>query len=91
MQHRNNFNSSHKHEIKNQLFCNGFEDKSDCTFEEEIADYGYELDHKGLFLVKNWKVSRYLEKFSNLSIKAPELPLFKEVYQKMKLVKFFAT
>ena len=67
------------------------EDKSDWTFEEEIVDYGYELHRKGLFLVKNWKVSRYLETFSKLSIKAPELPLFKEVYQKMKLGNFFTT
>ena len=68
------------------------EDKSDWTFEEEIVDYGYELHRKGLFSVKNWQVSGYLETFSNLSIKAAELPLFKEeVHQKMKLVKFFTT
>ena len=67
------------------------EDKSDWTFEEEIVEYGYELHCKGLFLVKNWKVSRYLETVSNLPIKPPELPLFIEVYQKMKLEKFFTT
>ena len=59
------------------------EDKSDWTF-EEIFDYGYELHRKGLFSVKNWEVRRYLETFSNLSIKPPELPLFKEeVHQKI--------
>ena len=68
------------------------EDKSDWTFEEEIVDYGYELGHTGLFSVKNWEISKYLETLSNFSIKTPELPLFKEeVHQKIKLVKFFTT
>ena len=68
------------------------EDKSDWTFEEEIIDYGYELHRKGLLSTKNWEVSGYLETFSNLSIKAPELPLFKkEVHHKMKLVNFITT
>ena len=61
-------------------------------FEEDIVDSGYELDRKGLFSAQNWEVSRYLETFSNLSVKAPTLPLFmKEGHQKMKLVKYFTT
>ena len=67
------------------------EGKSNWTFKEEIVDCCYELCRKELFSVKNWEVSRYLETFSNLSIKTPELSLFKEkVHQKMKLVKFLS-
>ena len=58
------------------------EDKSDWTFDEEIIDYGYELQCKRLFSAKHGEVSRYLETFSNFS---------KEFHQKIKLVKFFTT
>ena len=71
---------------------NSAEDKFDWTFEEEILDYDYELHCTGLFSVKNWEVSKYLETFSNFSIKTPELPLLKEeVHQKIKLVELFTT
>ena len=67
-------------------------DKSDWTFQKEIIYCGYEFCRTGLFSVKNWEVSKYLETFSNFSIKILELPLFKEeVYQKIKPVKFFTT
>ena len=63
---------------------NSIEDKSDRTFDEKIVEYGYGLCCKELFSVKNGEVSKYLETFSNFSIKTPELLLFKEkVHKKM--------
>ena len=61
---------------------NSTEDKSNWTFEEETVDCGYELKHTGFFSVKNWEVGKYLETFSNFSIKRQNYHFLKKFTKK---------